>query len=194
MTVWIPADRFLAVVDGSSHLTRDVLGEHAERKIRDLRNGRQEAISLEATDRIFTRLDLTDWFHLPKEIGGLADLYFGEDVFTPSWVPKKKAQLDATRSKRRKYRTEADRREAARLRQARCAAKRRSPCVDCGTPATGERCQSCRVKLVASPHGSISRYSRHGCRCDLCRIESTRYHRERRHRMKAAYVEAQAAA
>lgn len=91
--VWIPADRFLALLDecGVTSAELDTSGVRS-----------REALSLEAADRMLTKVGLTEWMHLPKEQGGLADLYFEEETFTPSWLPKAKAQLELARTHRRK--------------------------------------------------------------------------------------------
>ena len=30
-------------------------------------------------------------------------------------------------------------------------------------------------------HGTLSKYTNHGCSCDICRAAAAKYHRERRH-------------
>lgn len=74
MNTWIPAGRLLTVIErsdfNSAELTR------ADRRfISDLRNGRQKFVSLRRADNLLTKLHMGDWWHLPKEHGGLADIY-----------------------------------------------------------------------------------------------------------------------
>lgn len=72
--LWIPGDRFLAVVDrnGPPHVGKQsVVG----RRLSELRSGRQEYISLDTADRILCSLGLSDWWHMAKADGGLADIY-----------------------------------------------------------------------------------------------------------------------
>lgn len=71
-SVWIPADRLLAVLDKADSADLDELDA---RTIRLLRNGEQGYVTLDRADRLLTALDLFHWFHLPKEQGGLADIY-----------------------------------------------------------------------------------------------------------------------
>lgn len=72
MKQWIPADRFLAVIDTKSTLDLDEL---ERRQINRLRSGEAKTVSLDYADRMLTRLDLIHWFHIPAEDGGLADIY-----------------------------------------------------------------------------------------------------------------------
>jgi hypothetical protein len=144
------------------------------------------------------KLGLVEWWHTPKEDGGLADLYFGDDVFVPEWVPKAKAQLDLTRPARKKYHTQEERMEGARAKSRRSARRLGKRCK-CGTQITNKAktCKPCFLaELPAPAHGTNSRYAsaEYKCRCDLCRAASSTYHRERRRRMRADYLDAQAAA
>jgi len=187
--VWIPADRFVALLD-KNQVKPSHLGQAGAKRVNELRRGEQECLSLDAADRILTRVGLAHWFHVPEEQGGLADIYEAE-AYEPEWLAAKRAQLERI-SKRRTFKTPEERREANRLKQARYAAKRKKPCPDCGTPAIGARCHPCHVKSVESPHGSVSRYKGpRKCRCDLCRAAATAYHRDLRRRMKAEYLEEQ---
>jgi hypothetical protein len=107
--VWIPADRFLSVADQQPDLARRVEGTGADRRIRELRSGRQQFVSLEVADRILTGLDLNHWFHMPAADGGLADIYVdGAQYGAPSNVP-----VSANRTVTR-YATDEERVEAKR--------------------------------------------------------------------------------
>lgn len=46
---------------------------------------------------------------------------------------------------------------------------------------------------MTAPHGTPSRYSNHGCRCDACREAKLAYERDRRRRTGPAYISAAAA-
>ena len=75
-TLWIPADRFLAVTD----LTGDRACNHGKgssipRTLHRLRSGEQKFISLDAADKILIALGLERYWHVPQEDGGLADIY-----------------------------------------------------------------------------------------------------------------------
>ena len=189
--VWIPADRFVALLDKHKVLPAH-LGSNAAKRVNELRRGQQETLSLDAADRILTRLGLSHWFHDPREEGGFADIYESDvETYEPDWVAARRIHVRQI-SKNRKCRTPEERRELARLKQARYMAKRKKPCPDCGTPTIGVRCHPCHIKRAEAPHGSVSRYAGpRKCRCDLCRAASSAYHRERRRRMKAEYLEAQ---
>lgn len=56
---------------------------------------------------------------------------------------------------------------------------KKDPCPLCGQPKSlvSTYCQACYYDLVASTHGTESRYK--DCRCDLCR-EASRVARQRR--------------
>ena len=183
--VWIPAERFVALLD-KHNVTPSQLGEVGAKRVGELRRGAQEAISLDGADRILTRLGLAHWFHVPEDQGGFADIYEADDeTYEPEWLERRREQLKTIR---RTPMTPEQRRERALVRQARYAAKRKKPCPDCGMPASGTRCQGCRTKYVEAQHGSVSRYAGpRQCRCDLCKTASSEYHRERRRKMKADY-------
>jgi len=72
--LWIPAERFLAVVDRPG---RPRVGKQSVmgRRLSELRSGRQAFIRLETADKILTGLDMSHWFHIPADQGGLADIY-----------------------------------------------------------------------------------------------------------------------
>ena len=206
-TVWIPAERFLALLDQCG-VTNQTLGDTGVRRVQELRSGRQEALSLEAADRILTDLDMADWFHLPKEMGGLADLYFEEERFEPSWVPEAKARLASFRGgtalrrgnkcacgtpiqPRSKqclncYRNTArspltpEEREAKKKRHYHEWSRRQGRRCDCGTPITNtsKMCKPCYLaRGVKAAHGTRSRYTL-GCRCIDCRRAEADYARD----------------
>ena len=117
---WIPAERFLSVVDSDPDLMRRVTGTSFERRIRYLRSGGQQFISFSVADRILTSLDLHWWWHIPADEGGLADIYedgaqYGAPTQVARWKP----------DPRRRYATEEERLEARR-RSWRESKKRRS--------------------------------------------------------------------
>src|SRR3954468_22766061 len=172
--VWIPAVRFVELLD-RCNIGNEDLDKAGVRRLWDLRNGRQEAISLDAADRILTDLGLVEWFHTSKEDGGLAELYFEEEVFVPEWVPKAKKQLDLTRPARKKYHTQEEKREGVRAKSRRSARRLGKRC-ECGTiiTNTAKSCQPCYYANVErTPHGSLSRYSRYKCRCSACRAAAS---------------------
>lgn len=185
--VWIPADRFIAVLD-RCNVGNDELDKVGVRRLWDLRNGRQEAISLDVADGILTKLGLTEWMHLPKKHGGLGELYFGEEVFTPSWVSQARAVLDLSRPARKKYHTDEERLQAGREKSRRSAHRLNKRCA-CGTRITNnaKACQPCYLAtLPRTPHGTVSRYSRYKCRCPECRSAAAAYHKEKRRRWQEA--------
>lgn len=107
--MWIPADRLVAVIDRHPERVKHV-NQAAQRRVRLLRSGVQEFVTLGSTDRLLAKLDLLDYWHIPKDEGGLADIYEnGEQYGAPD-------NLAGVRSDRfpRKYATEAERVEARR--------------------------------------------------------------------------------
>jgi hypothetical protein len=221
-TVWIPADRFMALLDQCG-VTNQTLGDSGVRRVQELRSGRQEALSLEAADRILTDLDMADWFHLPKEMGGLADLYFEEERYEPSWVPAAKARLASFRggpgrktnrcacgtaiqpkSKQciRCYRTTArspltpEQREAKKKRHYHEWSRRQGRRCECGTPITNtsKMCKPCYLaRGVKAAHGTRSRYTQ-GCHCIPCTRAEADYARDYKRKVRADYLAAQVAA
>lgn len=120
--VWIPGDRLLAVLERA-----DIDMTESERKLcSDLRTGHQEFVSLERADRILSRLDLNHFWHIPKDAGGLADIYeegaqYGEPnrVAPPAggpWRGKYKTHEERLAARRetwrRKYQRDKQRRAA----------------------------------------------------------------------------------
>lgn len=75
VNLWIPADRFVETVDAHAKVYGGKDGSAASRRLRELRSGRQQFVSLQTADRILTGLDLVHLFHVPREQGGLADIY-----------------------------------------------------------------------------------------------------------------------
>ncbi len=125
---WIPRERFLAVVERRLDWRTELRGTNAaDRTIRRLRSGEQEFVSPSVADRILTKLDLGDWFHLPKDQGGLADIYedgaqYGEPNnlagLRPGNVQRKYATREERLAARRaayraSYERRKERREAA---------------------------------------------------------------------------------
>lgn len=221
--VWIPAERFLEVLDCNG-IGNDDLDRAGVRRVWELRNGRQEAVSLDVADRLFAKLGLTDWFHLPREKGGLADLYFGEETFTPSWVPRARAHLAAFRTAAQSSKTKKcacgapilsrstrcvpcyresmrgglTREELQARRRARYVewSRRQGKRCECGTLIvdSSTRCRACyNARKTQAPHGTRSRYTA-GCRCMECRRAEADYARDYKRKLRAEYLEAQAAA
>lgn len=156
----------------------------------DLRNGRQEAISIDAADRVLTKLGLNDWFRIPKDQGGLLELYTEEEVFTPSWAPPRRALLSAVRPGRRKYLTEEARLEAKARRNHKFARRLGKTC-ECGTVIrdTSTMCKPCYMASRPTPaHGTHSRYNNanYKCRCPECRAAAAAYELEKRSRWRKA--------
>lgn len=187
---WIPAERVLAVLDGCG-IRKEDMSKNDIRRVFNLRNGRQEAMSLEAVDRLLTNLDLNHMFQVPAAQGGLWELYTGVEVFTPVWAVKAREQL-ASVPRPRKYATPEEAAEANRERGRRRRRSMGKRCA-CGAPILdkSKSCRACHLKLIAPPHGTVSRYTSlvHRCRCDLCRAASAEYHRDRQRAMRAAYKE-----
>jgi hypothetical protein len=73
--LWVPADRLLEVTAHHPNPTRALEGRACERTYREVRNGRRQFVSLRAADGLLTALDLNHFWHIPKENGGLADIY-----------------------------------------------------------------------------------------------------------------------
>ena len=73
--LWIPADRLLAVANNHPNPTAALQGQNCERTFRTVKAGARQFVSLRAADSILTRLDLNHYWHIPREQGGLADIY-----------------------------------------------------------------------------------------------------------------------
>ena len=119
--LWIPADRFLTVIERSGVDVRAELGEVGARRINELRSGRQGYVSLDTADRLLTALGLNDWFRIRREDGGLADIYVDEIQYGE---PNHLASRTKPRKTTRKYATEEER-QAARRETFRAAYERR---------------------------------------------------------------------
>ena len=102
---WIPGHRLAGVMERAEV----TLTEAERRLLGDLQTGRQQFVSLHRADRILTRLDLSDFWHLPETLGGLADIY--EDGVTYGAPNYASANL---RPAVRRYETETERVEARR--------------------------------------------------------------------------------
>lgn len=153
--LWIPADRLLHVLDVNG-VTNVDLSQAGIRRVFGLRNGEARFISLDAADRILTKVGLQHWFHRPKADGGLADIYEdGAQYGRPSF-----GEI-----------TSGDRRAR--------------PCVECGKPARGRRCMACYRDRPRQPCGTRGAYKR-GCRCLACCRASAAYQRELVQRRKEA--------
>lgn len=70
--MWIPADRFLEVIASARPAAK---GTATHRRILELRAGRQDFIGLDTADKILVGLGIEHYWHLPREQGGLADIY-----------------------------------------------------------------------------------------------------------------------
>jgi hypothetical protein len=120
-SIWIPADRFLAVVDRAGIENLGRRGTNLQRHLHRLRSGEQRFISLDSADKILTRLDLADWFHIPKDQGGLADIYEdglqygspGRPTNNRPPVPIRKYATHEERLAARRLRYQEQKREAA---------------------------------------------------------------------------------
>jgi hypothetical protein len=87
--LWIPAGRLLEVVDRHPNPTRTLAGHNCERTLRAVRAGKQKFVSLRAADAIMIRLGMLEWWHIPKDEGGLADIYEdGAQYGRPHDVPR----------------------------------------------------------------------------------------------------------
>ena len=109
--MWVPADRFVRLID--RHRPSLYQGKHGTattRRMNELRSGRQRFVSLDVADRILTELDLTHLWHIPREDGGLADIYVDGNQYG---APERLRLVDGTRTNK-KYATEAERMEARR--------------------------------------------------------------------------------
>ena len=73
--MWIPADRFLEVIDKIGGPGYAGKGSPTHRRILELRAGRQKFIGLDTADKILVGLGAEHYWHLPREHGGLADIY-----------------------------------------------------------------------------------------------------------------------
>jgi hypothetical protein len=74
-SLWVPADRLLAVIAEHPNPTSALKGQNCERTFRYVKAGTRAFVSLRAADSILTRLGLNHHWHTPKDQGGLADIY-----------------------------------------------------------------------------------------------------------------------
>lgn len=103
--LWVPAERLAKMID--AHATPHCESNMA-RKMFDLRNGRQGYVSLDAADQMLTELDLHWLLYIPREKGGLADIYEdGIQYGGPDW-----SAASRPRPAQRKYATPEEKREA----------------------------------------------------------------------------------
>ena len=103
--LWFPAARISAILEGCD------LAHHPNltRRLYEMREGRQEYVSLRVVDELLLKLDLTHLLQLPLEQGGLADIYVdGKQYGAPDRKPKVKAVSV------KRYATEEARSEALR--------------------------------------------------------------------------------
>lgn len=73
--LWVPAARLVDVVDSHAKPYCGRHGTWATRRLCELRSGRQKFVSLDTADKILAELDLVHFWHIPKDRGGLADIY-----------------------------------------------------------------------------------------------------------------------
>lgn len=74
MKRWIPVSRLQPILRewrGSD----EFLGQNLARKIGAIRNSEQEYVSEELADELLSALDMNEWWQIPAEKGGLADIY-----------------------------------------------------------------------------------------------------------------------
>jgi len=119
--LWIPADRFLHIIDACRIENVD-LGDAGIRRVFELRSGAQAFIELGTADRLLTRLGLQHWFHRPKEQGGLADIYVDGVQYGK---PDPASGVYVTRPYPRRYATDEERLEARRAKDRRYKQKKR---------------------------------------------------------------------
>ena len=102
--LWFPAERVVEAIGNSAKLSAH---PHLTRRFYEIREGRQRYVSLRVVDDILTRLGLTYLLQIPREEGGLADIYVDG---------KQYGQPDRTglRNTGRRYETDDERREALR--------------------------------------------------------------------------------
>lgn len=108
--MWVPGHRLLEILDELHPRLLARLNQTAERRIRDLRAGRQQFVSYAAVERILMQLDLEWLRHVPRESGGLADIYEdGKQYGAPDFLSVKQPRRGP-----RKYATEEERLAARR--------------------------------------------------------------------------------
>ena len=108
-SIWIPGHRFVSVVERKPDYREELQGtEFVTRTIRRLKDGTQRFVSLNVADRILVKLDMVHWFQIPKDEGGLADIYVdGKQYGAPD-----RSHTRQQRPNQQKYETELERREA----------------------------------------------------------------------------------
>lgn len=126
--IWIPAGRLLAILDKAD--PRELTWTE-QRFIRTLRDEGQEFVSLRRADNLLTRLDLDGWWHIPKDDGGLADIY--EDGAQYGCPPFGSRLLLSEDERAQRIR---DRRNAANRARSRWSNPEPRACVECGTVYT----------------------------------------------------------
>jgi len=159
LTLWVPAERLAHIIDTAC--AKPHPESNTARKLYDLRHGRQQFISYDVAERLLIELGLEWLRHIPKDKGGLADIYEdGQQYGKPNHLSK--ANLSRPKPWKR---------------------SRKPPpfCVDCGKQTAAhkhKRCRPCHLKAVRAPHGTRSCYVG-GCRCEPCREAQRAYQRVR---------------
>ena len=108
--LWVPAHRILEIVDSTNR--RPWHSGHVVRRLNELRNGRQQFVSIDTAFGILCELDLEYLLHIPQEDGGLADIYEdGKQYGGPGDAKAEKTRLRlATRETKRESWRESKRR------------------------------------------------------------------------------------
>lgn len=107
--LWVPVARLqpiLAMHKG----TKEHLSETVVRRMHRIKSGRQEFVSLNVVDKMLLELDLDLWLRLPREQGGLADIYEDEQQYgNPNSRPNRSEAEKRRRRNASKYRWQAKR-------------------------------------------------------------------------------------
>lgn len=89
-----------------SHATVAAESGVSVRWIYAILNGERDSVALDKLERVFEALNLTPWFYVPPEEGGLRDLYFDPRVVGDDFeaVSEKAGELlDLGRARRREF-------------------------------------------------------------------------------------------
>lgn len=151
--LWVPYERVQPILDEYKD-SYAVLSASTQRRIYNIKTGRQKYVSLSVVDTVLIDMGLDEWLRYRKEDGGLADIYEdGEQYGSPHGDRPRAPEPTAEEKREQEERRRAQYRESARKRAQFRAELVPVACRECGEErnvqrwyakrAATQRCRGC---------------------------------------------------